>query len=170
MKNAFVLNIIIFLFLSISTSSYACSCECRGDCTFSKISKANNFVALVKVIEYSDYLDWETEDGIKMPYSITVEIIKKYKGSENRKRIKIWGDNGVLCRPYINDLKIGKYYLIAPNLINESSELGNAGDYDFFVCSVDYLRVNFNKKLAIGKYSKWKKKITLEQFERKLLK
>ena len=170
MKKTYVLNIILFLFLSISTNSYACSCECRGDCTFSKISKDNDFVALVKVIEYSDYLNWETESGKKMPYSVTVEVIKKYKGSEKRKRIKIWGDNGMLCRPYINELKIGKYYLIAPNLIDENSKTGNAGDYDFFVCNVDYLQVDFRKKIAVGEYSKWKNEISLKDFENRMKK
>lgn len=170
MKKSFVLNIIFFLFLSVSTNLYACSCECRGDCTFSKVSKANDFVALIKVIEYSDYLDWETEDGKKMPYSITVEIVKKYKGKENRKRIKIWGDNGILCRPYINEFEIGQHYLIAPNRINDNSKTGNSGDYDLFVCNVDYLTVNIDQNMVIGDYSKRNKKITLDEFERKLLK
>ena len=48
-------------------------------------------MALVKVIEYSDYLDEDISDYEgKMPLSMTVEIINKYIGSEKRKTIKIW--------------------------------------------------------------------------------
>lgn len=168
MKKALLPSSIFVFFLLFSINSYACTCNCKWDCTFSKISIKNDFVALVKVIEYSDYLDIENRYGEKRPYSITVEIIKKYKGTEHRKRIKIWGDNGFLCRPYISELTIGSYYLIAPNIINNTSELGNAGDYDFFVCNVDYLEVDFDQKVAIGEYSKWRKNITLAEFERKL--
>ena len=39
--------------------------------------------------------------------------------------IRIWGDNGMLCRPYIAYFEIGKYYLIAPSKINETSDIGN---------------------------------------------
>ena len=65
----------------ISFNSFACDCECDGDCSFSQISSGMEFVALVKVIEYSDFLDQETIGyDKKMPFSMTVEIIKKYKG------------------------------------------------------------------------------------------
>jgi len=46
---------------------------------------------LVKLISYYDYLD----DEGKKPYSMTVEIIKKYKGSEGIDTIKVWRDNEV---------------------------------------------------------------------------
>ena len=73
--------------------SFACSCECNWNCRFGAISDNQEFVALIKVIEYSDYFEYQDE---KSPYSMTVEVVKKYKGSESRKRIKIWGDNVAL--------------------------------------------------------------------------
>jgi hypothetical protein len=156
--------------MMFSIQSFACSCECNWNCRFGAISDNKEFVALIKVVEYSDFL----EDKIygyddKMPYSMTVEIIKKYKGSESRKRIKIWGDNGMLCRPYIANFEVGKYYLIAPSLIGyDSEEIEWKNDYDFFSCHTDYLEVDFDKKIAYGNYSWWRKEISLEKFERKL--
>lgn len=150
----------------ISFNSFACDCECHGDCSFSQISSGMEFVALVKVIEYSDYLDQEIIGyDKKMPFSMTVEIIKKYKGTESRKRIRIWGDDGAQCRPYITEFEVGKYYLIAPTLIKENSELGKKDDYDFFFCWTDYLIVDYNKGIAYGEYSKRKNKIALKEFE-----
>lgn len=160
-------KIIVILFLVLSSvKSFACTCECNWNCRFGAVSDNQEFVALVKVIEYSDFLE-EKIDGYedKMPYSITVEIIKRYKGSESRKRIKIWGDNGMLCRPYIAEFEIGQYYLIAPSKIEEDNDQN--GDYDFFSCITDYLKVDYVNKIAYGNYSWWRKEITLEKFEKK---
>ena len=46
----------------ISFNSFACDCECEGDCSFSQISSGMEFVALVKLIEYSNFLDQEIID------------------------------------------------------------------------------------------------------------
>ena len=169
-KKTNILNRIIFLIIIlISFKTFACDCECVGDCSFKSVSSGSDFVALVKVIEYSDYLDYEI-DGYdkKMPFSMTVEVIEKYIGSESRKKIKIWGDNGMLCRPYIANFEIGKYYLIAPSKINETSDNGNKNDYDFFSCYTDYLVVDFNKKIAFGEYTKREKEVSLQEFEREI--
>src|SRR5690554_3436894 len=166
------LTLIVTLLLFSTMSTYACDCECLYDCSFSVVSKNSDFVALVKVISYDDYL----EDKImghegKMPYSMTVEIIKKYKGSETRETIKIWGDDGKECRPYIANFKIRDYYLIAPNLLGDN-KLKNESptDYDFFSCSTDYLKVDMDKKVAYGEYSKDKDEIALTDFEEEIKK
>lgn len=166
------LTLIVTLLLFSTISTYACDCECIDDCSFSVVSKNSDFVALVKVISYDDYL----EDKImgheeRKPYSMTVEIIKKYKGSETRETIKIWGDDGKECRPYIANFKIGDYYLIAPNLLGDN-KLVNEGptDYDFFSCSTDYLRVDMDKKIAHGEFSKDENEILLSDFENELKK
>ena len=126
------------------------------------------FVALVKVIEYSDFLEYEI-DGYdnQMPYSMIVEVIQRYKGKEAKKRIKIWGDDGSLCRPYIANFEIGQYYIIAPSLIKEDSEHGKANDYDFFSCFTDYLTVDIENRMAYGAYSKWRNKIPLDKVVRR---
>lgn len=99
---------------------------------------------------------------------MTVEVIEKYIGSEKRKKIKIWGDNGMLCRPYIANFEIGKYYLIAPSKISESSDNGVKGDYDLFSCFTDYLTVDFEKQIAYGEYSKKENQVTLKEFKREI--
>lgn len=160
---------IFLIFLLISFKTFACDCECVGDCSFKSVSSGSDFVALVKVIEYSDFIEEQIDgyDG-NMPLSMTVEIIEKYIGSEKRKKIKIWGDNGALCRPYITNFEIGKYYLIAPSLLTETNENGIKNDYDFFSCSTDYLSVDFDKKIAYGEYSKRENQVTLKDFEKEI--
>ncbi len=164
-------SLILSLIVLLSTVQVmACSCACTGDCSFSVVSKNADFVALIKVISYDDYLENEIygHEG-KMPHSMTVEIIKKYKGKETRQRIKIWGDGGADCRPYLSNFKIGEYYLIAPNKLQEYIVDGETfTDYDFFTCNTDYLKVDMDKQQAFGKYSKRRSKIGLSKFEKKL--
>lgn len=166
------LKIVFFLILLIIPKTFACDCECNGDCSFSVISKNAALVALVKVVSYNDFLKDEIMgyDG-KMPGSMTVEIVKKYKGKENRKMIKIWGDNGAECRPYISNFKIGEYYLIATNQLGKYKLEGeSATDYDFFSCNTNYLKVDMIRKKAFGKYKKAQKVTDLEVIEKELMK
>jgi hypothetical protein len=143
----------------------ACSCSSSWNDSFSKTAKTSDFVALVKVLSFDSYLESEySDDEKKVPYSMTVEIIKKYKGEENRDRITIYGDNGMLCRPYLTDFEINGYYLISPNPINESLN----AEYDFFVCRTEYLEVDIESNKAHGKYSMIRYQIDLDTFESKL--
>lgn len=173
MKRLFLISLITLFSYS---KSDACSCSCPDDCSFSRVSKSGDFVALVKVISFDAYLDSEiTGHKGKMPYAMTVEIIKKYKGSEKNKKIRIWGDNGMLCRPYLAYFEVGKYYLIAPSLlpkgdlpINKDSQLNN---YDFFACSTDFLKVDIEKNKAYGKYSNnFESILTMNNLEEELRK
>ena len=160
--------ILLILSLIFVTNIYACECECNGDCSFYTGSFGCGFVALVKVISFDDYLD-SPVNGYpgKMPYSMTVEVIKKYNGLETRKKIKIWGDDGSKCRPYIGNFKLNDYYLIAPRLIGEKHiQKEKPTDYDFFSCVTDYLSVNIKKKIAYGKFSKELNEISLTEFEK----
>lgn len=164
----------IILVLAINILSafqlFACECECVGDCSFSTISKSSELVALVKVISYDDYLDEEImgHNG-KMPYSMTLEIVKKYRGNESRTRIKVWGDNGAECRPYIAYFKIGRHYLVAPDQLGEYGLPGEGPkDYAFFSCNSDYLKVNLEENKAYGHYSETRSEINLVEFEREI--
>ena len=143
----------------------ACSCSRSWNDSFSKTAEVSEFVALVRVISFDSYLEREFSDyEKKIPYSMTVEIIKKYKGVENRDRITIYGDNGILCRPYLTDFEINGYYLISPNPLDESLNT----EYDFFACRTEYLEVDIESNTANGKYSIIRYQINLDTFESKL--
>ncbi|MBO6522645.1 MAG: hypothetical protein JJ971_02370 [Balneolaceae bacterium] len=143
----------------------ACSCGWAWNDSFSRTAEKSELVALIKVLSFDEYL----EDDIlgydeQMPYSMTVEIIKKYKGRESRKKIKVLGDTGILCRPYLAEFKVGSYYLAAPIPIDSTSNT----EYDFSVCRTDYLKVDTITNRAYGKYSMIRYIINLKAFERKL--
>jgi hypothetical protein len=165
MKKHLLKYIMFFVLGLYSFPSIACDCDCSGDCSFSSVS-TGGFVALVKVIEYSEFLEFEDDEELtKMPLAMKVEVIKKYKGEDTRKIIQIWGDDGMLCRPYTDNFKIGNHYLIAPNKIRKDSENGKRNDYDLFVCETGFLDVDLKKKMVYGIYSKGINKISLNKIE-----
>jgi hypothetical protein len=101
-----MITFIGILLTLVSTEAFACDCNYQGP--FLKMAEQTNFVALVKVEKYLTFREVD-----KMPLSMEVEIIEIYKGKENRKRIKLWGDNGIQCRPYLSTFKEGQYYVVA---------------------------------------------------------
>lgn len=120
-------------------------------------------MAWVKILSFDEYLDHQLSDQEeRMPYSMTVEIIKKYKGKENRKRIKIFGDNGNLCRPYLSNFNLNDHYLIAPNPLGSSV----SPDYEFFICRTEYLLKDSVTNIAKGNYSLFQKEVRIEDFEK----
>ncbi|MEP1779197.1 hypothetical protein [Reichenbachiella sp.] len=162
MRLAFLIITIIFF---SSLDLRACSCSIPWNDSFSKTAKASEFVALVKVISYDSFLKREfSNEEEKIPYSMTVEIVKKYKGQESRKRITIFGDNGILCRPYLDNFEINGYYLVSPNPLDNSVNT----EYDFFVCRTEYLKVDIESNMAYGNYSMIRDQIDLKTFENKL--
>ncbi|WP_159092206.1 hypothetical protein [Aquimarina sp. Aq107] len=156
--------IVLFIFF-YSSDVFACSCSFAWNDSFSRTIKNSEFVALVKIISFDKYLDEDIlgHNG-KMPYSMTVEIIKKYKGNEKRKKIKILGDNGMLCRPYLSYFKINSYYLVSPNALDNSANT----EYDFFSCRTEYLNVDMDSNVALGNYSLIRNQINLDKFENKV--
>lgn len=158
------LLLIISLTLLSTINALACSCSYAWNDSFSRTANKSKFVALIKVISFDEYLEREIygHEG-KMPYAMTVEVIKNYKGDKNIKKIKIFGDNGMLCRPYLIDFEINSYYLIAPNPLNN-----NSNEYELLACRTDYLKVDISSYRVYGKYSLFQNEIGLKKFESRL--
>lgn len=162
------MNRIIFVILLIFNFSFrtiACSCTFAWNDSFIRTAKKSEFVALIKVISFDKYLEREIlgYDG-KMPYSMTVEIIKKFKGKKQRRRIRILGDDGIMCRPYLSVFKINGYYLIAPIPLDDQTDT----EYEFYACRTDFLEVDIAGNKAYGDFSLIRKQIDISTFENKL--
>jgi hypothetical protein len=154
-----VTYLLTILLLIISNLTIACDCGSNGN--FLEVSPNTNLVALVKVTKYLSYKPiYEKE----IPMSMEVEIIETFKGQENRKFFTVWGDNGILCRPYLSQFDSGKYYVIA---FNKGSD-GTKGyvhkdekrsDYSISICGDYWLSVDNANKIATGSVSKNQTKI-----------
>jgi hypothetical protein len=144
--------IILTIFLSLTTvKTYACDCESQGN--FYKVSPNSDLVALVKVNKYLTFKDIYDSPT---PMSMEVEVLEVFKGVENRKKVKVWGDFGNLCRPYLNQFSFDSLYVIAFH----KGEKGNFGhidetesDYSISNCGEYWLQANSKSDKLIGSES-----------------
>ncbi|HEO64324.1 MAG TPA: hypothetical protein ENI73_00485, partial [Spirochaetes bacterium] len=108
---------LIILILVCSKPLWPCSCDWIGP--FLKMVKGSELVVRAKVLKYfpykvkGNYLDHKAMD---------IEIMEILKGEEVKKTIRVWGDDGALCRPYVNEFTIGKTYILALYKGNENYE------------------------------------------------
>ena len=84
--------------------------------------------------------------------SMEVEIIDTYRGTENRKKVIVWGDPGHLCRPYLSQFKKGQFYVIAFNegSPNRGHDEEMASDYSISNCGGFWLFADNKKRTAFG--------------------
>lgn len=163
------LKIILIIFvLTIGQASFACDCGSQGE--FLKVPPKTKLVALVKVTKYLTFKDIYEK---KTPMSMEVEIIKIYKGKETRKTVVVWGDNGILCRPYLSRFDVGKYYVIAFNAGSEDSEgfahkNEKVTDYSISICGDYWLNVDIKKQIATSSVTDKQAQITLADLKNKL--
>ena len=102
-----------------------------------------------------------------------VEIVEVYKGTETRKKLVVWGDNGILCRPYLSQFDTGKYYVIAFYKASDGSkghvhEDERPTDYAISICGDYWLKVDTDKQKAFGIVTKKQSEIRLSELKAKL--
>ena len=155
--------------LIIWTSGQTCDCDYIGN--FLKTSKWAEVVFIVKVKGHGDYisLNGAAPNTISIPSTATFEIIKTIKGNTDKKEIRVFGDNGVLCRPYIDTFKKGKYYVVG--LYRSDGKEGNETTSDFFIAGCGEFWVEYipDDKTVTGLIKNKKRKLTtmsLETFEK----
>src|SRR5262249_21812545 len=120
-------------------------CECASDGPFLNVAPRAPLVALVRV---NKFLSYTTIYNEQVPLCMEAEIIDLYKGQEKRKLVRAWGDNGILCRPYLSVFKEGGYYVIAFDSTGRRSGMEKPQDYWISVCGTYWLNVDTTNKSA----------------------
>ena len=153
------------------TSGQTCDCDYIGN--FLKTSKWAEVVFIVKVKGHGDYisLTGAAPSTVSVPLTATFEIIKTIKGNTDKKEIKVFGDNGVLCRPYIDTFKKDKYYIVG--LYRCDGKQGYETTDAFYIagCGEFWIEYNSEDKTVTGLIKNKKRKpttMTLEIFEKLL--
>lgn len=150
--------ILTLIFLTSASQTFACDCDSQGH--FLTVAPKSKLVALVKVSRYLTFINIYDE---QIPLSMEIEIIKVYHGQETRKMITVWGDNGALCRPYLNIFKVDSNYIIAfeqgSNTTINANKEENKTDYAISNCGDYWLKTDMNKRIAIGAVSENQSKI-----------
>ena len=159
-------QLITLLILTIWTvSSLACDCFWEGD--FFTAGMKKELIVRVKIIDHQkgDPEVQQINEGVNE--RMRVEVIKVYKGEETRDTITVWGDNGGLCRPYVNYFKDGQEYFLA------LSKLPNRDEYYLSNCGEFYLTIKGGKvhsETGVRKELPQIQEMNLDEFEKKLKK
>ena len=133
-------KIILVLLLSLLIANQdrlqACSCEWQGP--FLTVAKRTSLVAVVKVKKYIYY-------SSTIPAAMEVEILEILKGDSSIKTAKVWGDTGILCRPYISVFKSDSIWVLALNPSRGEGSFRHpdekAGDFNIDGCGTTFLKV-----------------------------
>ena len=109
--------------LLLAFPAVAQACRCATGAPFEEASQRSPVIVQARVIAYGDVLG-------DIPTSMTVEVVRVLKGEVRERRMKVWGDPGNLCRPYVSRFPIGTEWVFALDARSAIS-----------ICGVHWLRV-----------------------------
>lgn len=129
-------------------------------------------VALIKVnqsLTYNEIYDQGT------PTSMEVEIIELYKGNLSEKKITIWGDNGMLCRSYLDSyFKEGEFYVVglfsggdgSKGYVHKNERIE---DFSISSCGRYILYLDKENEKVYGEINSYRREMKFEILKKKLL-
>src|SRR5882724_4565572 len=120
--NRLRLVVLAMLLAAVATPSAALASRCIWAGPFTKVALATELVVLADVRSYERH-------------GMDVAVIEVLKGEEVRRTIRVWGDDGALCRPYVATFLRGTRWIFA--LQREPG----SGDYMISGCGVFWLAV-----------------------------
>lgn len=135
---------LVLLVAALFVRFSASACSCFGNNSYCETLAPGWFVnpdATAMVVKLTDY-----------HYGITVKVVQTFGGTSlPEDTLTLWGDNGALCRIYLNGIAVGDTVIFG---LNETDLMGNTiwnsqyppnleegGDYMVSVCGVYALNV-----------------------------
>lgn len=124
------------ILLLVPDRGEACSCMWAGP--FLTVAPGTEAIVRAKVVGYH-----AESRGIQL--SMDVDVLEVMKGIVSSKRIRIWGDNGSQCRPYVSAFPVGTEWVLAVNRLKEGP---SRGDFFVSVCGEYWAKVEGNAVLG----------------------
>lgn len=135
---------LVLLIAAVLLRTSVTACSCFGNNSYCETLAPGWFLnptATAMVVKLTDY-----------HYGITVKVVQTFGGTSlPEDTLTVWGDNGALCRIYLNGIAVGDTMIFG---LNETDLMGNAiwnsqyppdleepGDYMVSVCGVYALNV-----------------------------
>jgi hypothetical protein len=121
---------LLTLLVTLLAPGVAVACTCMWSAPFTKVALGTDLIVLAEVRSY-------------YRHSMDVAVIDVLKGGEDRSVIRVWGDSGALCRPYVTAFPRGTRWIFALK-----REPGTR-DYIISVCGEFWLEVRGDR--AVGR-------------------
>ena len=132
------LLLILFGLLNVAYLPISPNCSCDWEGPVLEMSQESDLVVRLKVLEHQKMMEIY-EDSI--PNAMIVEILEIYQGEEERKQLKVWGDNGFLCRPYLSMFPIGSEWVLSLQKGEQIIEGAEKEDFSISICGETVLPV-----------------------------
>jgi hypothetical protein len=129
---------VLALLLAVLAPTAALACTCAWVGPFTKMALKADLVVLAEVRGYERH-------------GMDVRVLEVLKGAVDRRVIRVWGDTGALCRPYVKAFPVGTRWILA---VHRSRTPGEGG-YAIRFCGEHWLQVRADQ--AVGR-------ITLPQY------
>ena len=130
MKTPSLAGSVVLFGLLLPVQSEACSCAWTGPLL--KVAPAAELVIRAKVLGYHG-----RSRGVDL--SMDVEVQEVFRGATKATRLRIWGDNGAQCRPYVSGFPVHTEWIFAIGKL--TGETARDGDYFISVCGDYWARV-----------------------------
>jgi len=101
-----VLALALTVALSVASPTLALACSCIWAGPFTRVAPTQPVIVLAEVLAHERH-------------AMDVKVVEVLKGAEPRATIRIWGDNGALCRPYVSGFSVGTTWLLAIRALPE---------------------------------------------------
>jgi hypothetical protein len=118
------------LVLAAPIAALACTCLWAGP--FTKVALGADLIVLAEVRAYERH-------------GMEVTVLDVLKGEEVRNVIKIWGDDGALCRPYVSNFPLRTRWIFA---LHREREPGSR-DYVISGCGAFWLAVQSEQAIGL---------------------
>jgi len=109
---------------------YACSCMWAGG--FLTVAPNAEIIVHVRVRDYHGR-------NRRVDLAMDVIVLERLKGPPIARDIRIWGDSGALCRPYVSAFPRGSEWILA--IRPQAAEAPGRSDYYIPGCGAYWLKV-----------------------------
>jgi hypothetical protein len=84
------------------------ACECHWIGPFLTVAPDAELIVCGRVLSYHD-----VGKISRIPQAMDVQVLEVLKGRTSSSRLRVWGDDGHLCRPYVTQFPVGTEWVLA---------------------------------------------------------
>ncbi len=128
-------KILIFsAFFAGCTTSTVLACTCINNKSFLEVIERADFIVVAKPTNYGEISLFSN-----IPLTVDVEIQRVLKGDNASQKVRVFGDNGAQCRPYVTKFPLDTTWVFALNLLSTGANgesqyyISNCGEYSLQV-------------------------------------
>jgi hypothetical protein len=119
------------LLISVITAERSYGCVCGWEGPFLKVAPKSIAIVRVRVLSHRRYQG-------SLPIEMQVEVLEVMAGQSRTKRLRVAGDNGNLCRPYVTEFPVGTEWVLG---LDKAAEIDAGADYSINACGTYWLKV-----------------------------